>query len=80
MIWGRKVRLEKQYKEAQNQNRLEQQRALVEQRSALQMQQFHRLEREKAIIRKQELHHLQVDSILEQQCKYLEVREGKSHH
>ena len=38
------------------------------------MQKYYRLEREKAIIRKQELHHLQVDSILEQQHKDLEER------
>ena len=37
-----KVRLEKQYIEAQDQNRVKQQRALAEQESALQMPQFHR--------------------------------------
>ena len=46
------MRLEKQYKEAQDQNRLKQQSTLAEQESALQMQQHHRLERENAIIRK----------------------------
>ena len=38
------------------------------------MQQFHRLKRGKAITRTQELDHLQVDSILEQQHKDLEER------
>ena len=36
------MRLEKQYKEAQDLNRLEQEGALAEQESALQMQQLHR--------------------------------------
>ena len=45
-----KTRLEKQYKEAQDQNSLEQQRALAEQESALQMQKFHRLKRRRLLL------------------------------